>query len=279
MEKILLAIDAENLNVNTLDFACYVGSLTNSKITGIFLENTRNEKASAFTYLDGIPALDWEIDSRFEQTQIKQKRIDIQIGIFQNYCTKKGVRFEIHRDRGVPAKEMVYESRFADLMILDASTSFHKKLEGSPTEFARDILKDAECPVLIAPEKISGIDEVIFTYNGTKSSVFAIKQFTFSFPELADKNAIVLQVNEEGKWTGPDKYNLKEWIQNHYSAIGFEALKGNTEDKLSEYLAGRKNAFVVMGAYGRSNLSRIFKPSQADALIKIMPHPIFIAHY
>ena len=39
MEKILLAIDAINLDMPALDFACYLGRLTNSKITGVFLEN------------------------------------------------------------------------------------------------------------------------------------------------------------------------------------------------------------------------------------------------
>ena len=39
MQKILLAIDAVNINMPALDFACYIGRLTNSKITAVFLEN------------------------------------------------------------------------------------------------------------------------------------------------------------------------------------------------------------------------------------------------
>ena len=39
MEKILLAIDAYNPDKNAIEFACYLGRLTKSKITGIFLEN------------------------------------------------------------------------------------------------------------------------------------------------------------------------------------------------------------------------------------------------
>jgi hypothetical protein len=33
MKKILVAIDALKINLKTLDFACYIGSLTKSKIT------------------------------------------------------------------------------------------------------------------------------------------------------------------------------------------------------------------------------------------------------
>ena len=32
-------MDAENLDMPTLDFGCYIGRLTNSKVTGVFLEN------------------------------------------------------------------------------------------------------------------------------------------------------------------------------------------------------------------------------------------------
>lgn len=48
MEKILLAIDAVNPDTNGLDFACYLGRLTRSKITGVFLENLVAEERLVF---------------------------------------------------------------------------------------------------------------------------------------------------------------------------------------------------------------------------------------
>lgn len=148
-----------------------------------------------------------------------------------------------------------------------------------PTEFEKDILKEAECPVIVAPQNFDGVDEIIFAYNSSKSAAFAIKQFTYLFPEFDDRKITVLQVNKEGEWADHDKYNLREWLQNRYSAIGFEAVKGDAEDKLFDYLLKRKNAFVVMGAYGRNSVSRFFKPSHADLLIKTITQPIFISHY
>ena len=43
MEKILLAIDALEPSENALKFACYLGHLTKSKITAVFLENLLDE--------------------------------------------------------------------------------------------------------------------------------------------------------------------------------------------------------------------------------------------
>jgi hypothetical protein len=179
----------------------------------------------------------------------------------------------------VPAREIITESRFADILVIDAATSFNKSYEGSPTEFVKDILKEAECPVIIAPESFDGIDEIIFTYNRTKSSVFAIKQFTYLFPGLKDKKVTIVQANEKGEWAGTEKYNFKEWLQDHYSSISFEILKGDADSELLGYLLIRRNVFVVMGAYGRTAVSQFFQHSRADILIKTVSQPIFISHY
>jgi nucleotide-binding universal stress UspA family protein len=279
MEKILLVIDAKNLDMNALDFACFIGRLTHSKITGVFLENLVAHEKPVFKQYQSSSYLDWEIDTTTPEYKDKQSSTETNIAFFKEACEKRGVRSCIHRDRGLPSSEVIEESRYADLIIADAATSFNKRFEGTPTEFLKDILKNAECPVIIAPETFEGIDEIIFTYNGSKSSAFAMKQFTYLFPELCDKRAIVLQVNDEGTWADPNKYNVKEWMQNHYSAIGFEVLEGDTEDKLFDYLFKRKNIFLVMGAYGRSAVSRFFKHSHADLLINTVTQPIFIAHY
>ena len=44
MQKILLAINPAQLNINTIDFACYIAKLTRSQLTAIFLENVQGER-------------------------------------------------------------------------------------------------------------------------------------------------------------------------------------------------------------------------------------------
>ncbi len=44
MEKILLALDAVNLNTNAIDFACFIAKLTHSRLTGVFLEGLLDER-------------------------------------------------------------------------------------------------------------------------------------------------------------------------------------------------------------------------------------------
>ena len=278
MEKILLAIDAINPDKNALEFACYLGRLTKSKITGIFLENLVAEERAVLKHSNGLHYMDWEVDVKSDEYKSKKGLIEKNISFFKEGCINRGVRFALHRDRGMPAREVIKESRFADLLIVDTETSFNKRYEGVPTEFVRDVLTKAECPVIIAPESFETIDEIIFTFNGSPSSVFAIKQFTYLLPQLHDKKVSIVQVTREGQWEDSDMYKFKEWLKEHYTDLHFEILKGETDSTLFDYAFEKENIFLVMGAYGRNSLSRFFKRSHADLLIKTVTQPIFIAH-
>ena len=55
-------------------------------------------------------------------------------------------------------------------------------------------------------------------------------------------------------------------------------LKGDASDELFGFLIDRKNAIVVLGAYGRGILSRFLKPSHASLVLRTINLPIFIAH-
>lgn len=278
MEKILLAIDAINLDTTSLEFVIYLARLTNSKITGVFLENLVAEERPVLSKMQGMTFGDWEADENSVERRFKMELIEKNIKIFKEECINRGVSFGLHRDRGVPVRELIEESRFADILVIDAETSFNRRYEGTPTEFVRDILNKAECPVVIAPESLESIYEIIFTYNESPTSVFAIKQFTYLFPQFSNKMVSIIQVNESGEWKDPDKYKFKEWLKEHYTNLNFEMVKGKIDDNLFDHLFKRKNIFLVMGAYGRTEVSQFFKHSHADLLIKTVTQPIFIAH-
>ena len=90
------------------------------------------------------------------------------------------------------------------------------------------------------------IEEIVFTYNGSAASVFAIKQFTYLFPNLQDVIQSILQVNDK-PWTEKEKNNFKGWLENHYSAIGFEVLALGPAAALCNWIQQRENAMVVSG--------------------------------
>jgi len=263
MEKILLAIDALNPDKNSLEFACFLARLTKSKMTGIFLDDTGMEEMAIVDKSEGT---------------IKSGLIEKNTRWFNEKCVGEETNHDLHTDPGIPVIELILESRYADLVIVDSETSFNKPYEGSPTRFVKDFLNHAECPVVIAPESFEGIDEIVLAYNGSPSSVFAIKQFSYLFPQFSNKKISVVQVSESGKWNEKEKDKLSEWLKAHYYHFDFISLKGEADIALFDYLWKRRNVLLVMGAFGRGSISQFFKKSRAELIIKTITQPIFIAH-
>ncbi len=273
MKKILVAVDHREININVLDFACYIAKLTHSKLAGVFVDKKELQEQPMKT-----PVYSATAASSTTGTPITEV-MDQNIRLFKEACTNRGANCIIHKDMAISVDDIIQESRFAELLIVDPAMSFGEKREEIPSHYIKEVLAKSECPVLLAPFSFYGIDEVVFAYDGKSESVYAIKQFIYLFPELTGKKVTVLQVNEDGGNVFIGKEKIGELLQLHYSSIGFQLLSGKASDKLFGYLLGKKNVFVVMGAFGRSMLSGIFKHSTAELVIKTINLPVFIAHH
>jgi len=278
MEKILLIVDGINPSTNALDFACYLARVTQSKLNAVFLENLINEERSVLNVAPAKKSTAHSPALYYNDHNAKVKLIEENIQRVKDACINRGVNFFISRDRGIPIDEIIEESRYADVLVIDATTTFGERFEGAPSQFVKDVLTHAECPVIIAPETFDAVDELVFSYDGSASSVFAIKQFTHILPHFRHTKVNIIQVMNDESLGNPDHYLFTKWLQAHYSDLHFEVLKGKTETELFEYLFKKKNVFVVMGAYSRNMLSQMLRKSHADLIIKTVTQPIFIAH-
>jgi nucleotide-binding universal stress UspA family protein len=279
MKKILLVGNAANIDTHAVDFACYIAAITHSSLTGLLLQDELLEKpVMKFTY--GMPYIETITAVDKPGYATLKNSINKTIDSFAGACSSKGIKSHVQLyDAEDAVAGVMEESRFADLMLVVPDTSFEKNEAEHPSHFVKEILAGAECPVLVTPRDFTGIDEVVFAYDGSRSAVYAIKQFTYLFPELADKKLQVLQVNEEADLLLTEKEKIADLLKMHYSGIGFHVLHGKPSEALLAYLRSRKNALVVMGAYGRGWLSELFIPSRAGALLKSTPLPFFIAHH
>ncbi len=278
MQKILVALNAVEININTIDFACFIARLSRSKLTGIFLEMER-EKVPALKRIYGSAYLETIVTTDFPESSAHADKLDQNIRFFKEACESRGVTALIHKESGIPADEIIQESRFADLLIVDANVSFHQRVEGPPTAFVKEVLTRSECPVLIAPYSFYGIDEIVFAYDGSASSAFAIRQFICLFPKLADKSVTMLYADDNKEELVIDNHQIRELLQMHFNSTRFELLRGRADDELFGYLLRKKRAFIVMGAFGRSMLSSYLRHSTAELLIKTVDAPLFIAHH
>lgn len=282
MEKILLLADAHNFKAETLDFACYMANLGKSTLVGVFVEQSALAKAPSVKTIGGTAYVE-EITVATADQQENDDLVKKGIATFKGGCIKRETVATVHHDKGDPLETIVTESRYADLLIVDPAFSFSD--DGKvPSAFVMNILHKAECPVLIAPEYYEQTDEIVLAYDGSSSSVFAIKQFYYQLPKLADKRMVVLHINKEQGATLQTKEELqhfKEWLDMHFPKVSFLELTGNARDILFEYfLSGdNPNRMLVTGAFGRNYLSTFFKPGTAELVLKAVDLPIFVAHH
>jgi hypothetical protein len=136
----------------------------------------------------------------------------------------------------------------------------------------------AKCPVIVAPESFESIDEIVFAYDGNDSSLVAIKQFTYLFPEFANRKITLIEINKDDEFFIKGRPKISDWLKTHYAKVNFKLLHGNAEEELFKNILEKKNLLLVMVAYGRNMFSTFLKESTAELVMKTTNLPLFIAH-
>jgi len=279
MEKIILVVFGANLAPNALNFACYLSGMGRSRLTGYFFEDDKYEDTPVMKKAWGFPYVETIVAGDTQDGISRKAKTENNMKVFMETCGKKGMLTTALRCKPSGIDEIVAESNFADLLIIDAASFDDSDEQEFPSDVVRKILASALCPVVIAPASHSPIEEIVFCYDGSPSSVYAMKQFVYLFPDQDSARATVVQANEAEKIPENEKKRVMQWLSRHYNYADFIALKGDGENELLNYLLKKKHAMVIMGAYGRNMISRFFRQSHADLLIKTLAYPVFIAHH
>jgi len=278
MEQILLIIDGTKPDMCSLDFACYIAGITNSKITILFGGNMKESEVPVQRELFALPYVETIIADDIPENLRMKKSVENNEKMFREACVNRNVNHFVRRNFKVSVSEIIKDSRFADLIIIGPETSIPNKIEGSPTRFVKKILMAAECPVVLAPYSFEGISEIVFPYDGSESSVFAIKQFTHLFPELNSKMISLIQVDPESGQPIKESDKILALLRSHFSHVNVVRLLGNPPDELFNYLLGKREMFVVMGAFSRNATFNMFRRSTAELSLETINLPFFIAH-
>lgn len=273
MKKIIAALDGLRLSQATIQTATTLAAALPAHLVGVFLDDfTRN----SFSVYEAIEDGEFS-EKRLKKLAEKDKQIrDHAVREFETACQDKGIQYSVHRDKSIAIQDLLRESIYADLLIINAHESFSRLEEPAPTRFLRDLLSDVQCPVLITPENYAPFEKVIMLYDGAPASVFAIKMFTHIMPGNLPVEVISVTENDLHL---PENRLMKEFMKRHCPHAMYTVLKGDAENEiLHRLLTEGPRSLVVLGAYQRSAVSRWFKASMADVLIKAVACPLFIAH-
>ena len=278
MKNIRLVIDADHFNTHHVQFACFVASLTQSRLTGIFMQNAPSEAFSELKIAPGTPFEETLALHELPDFRKMQESLQESESTFRALCERQGVHVSVHINPHEPLEEILAESRYADLMIIGSDLAFEPSDEKKPSSFLKEVLCGIECPVMIAPDHFEGVEEIVFAHDGNAAAAHAIKQFSYLLPELGDTRLTIVQVLSEGEHEDANDGKLARLVSSHYSNAHFKKLYGRPNSELFAFLINKKKTLVVMGSYGRSTFSNMLTPSTADPLIRNLNLPIFIAH-
>jgi hypothetical protein len=277
MKNLFLMINPENPDITSIQFGCYLAKNTQSRLTGLFLGKRRQE-VPALEMAYGVPYVETVVAGDlpgYEQQIASCKRSMEQ---FQKMCEVENVKFNI-RQIEFSIDEVTAETRFADLVILSRDISPENDHGPVPSDFVKDILSRTECPVLVAPLTFDRIEEILLAYDESRSSAFAIKQFTYLIPEMEDLKITMLHVRKDPDEDEFQRDKLSQWATTHYSYPVFKIMIGNPGSELYKHLFNKKKTLVIMGSYGRGAVSSLLQPSTADSLLENLDLPFFFAHH
>lgn len=276
MKKILAIFDGTKYSPSTSRYAMELASYSGAMLVGVFIRDMRFSNYT-YAYTWDQPFVDFEAVEAVEHEDAA--KIKLNISLFNQTCDAKGIHHKVHLDKGVPVQEVIKESVFADMIVIDSQTTFFSLAETMPGSFLRDLLADAHCPVLVVPQDYSVYNKAILCYDGSPSSMFAAKQFAYLLPDIAKMPVTLISVNTTTTHHLESGSSLKELLNHHYPAIKYEVLNGVPDEELYKYLkAHGANSIVVMGAYGRNALARFFQQSMSNRIIKDLNLPVFITH-
>ncbi|MEO7046459.1 MAG: universal stress protein [Ferruginibacter sp.] len=260
MKKILVLFNGINAPWHITTFALNVARENNSYLHVLFLK----DETSSYFYPSDITSVQKDYSSRTEKADNK-KLEEKNIELFSTFCMDENVACSF--ENNVSLKKLVDFSGDADIVITDSHDGFQKYA-------LKDILAQAKCPVCLVSINATQIKTNVLLYDGTDDAALAIETYCKLFPKLCGEKNFIVTINE-GKANKP----LSKSILQKFTNVKSISLSGNTEQKLIEFLNGHtEKTMVVMGAYGRSAISRLFKPSLANVIINQTRTSLFIAH-
>ena len=224
MKKIIAAIDGLKFSESTKSYAVHIAQQLNAHLVGVFLDDTTYNSYKVYDLVvkEGVSEQKLkQYDEKDNETRRKATEN------FERACSDAELNYSIHHDHNIALKELLHESIYADLLIIDASETLTHYEEKQPTRFIRDLLADVQCPVLLVPPRYKPIEKILFLYDGEPSSVYAIKMFSYLFPAFKHLETEVLSVkNPNQSLHLPDNKLMKELMKRHLPKTNYKVMKG-----------------------------------------------------
>jgi hypothetical protein len=269
MKKVITVFDDSNFSETAINFIKQYPSEKKPLLVGVFLSAV--DYSNEFGYSISMAGT---ISPVIEDPEI----VASNIARFKDLCKNNHIEHEVHNDVGEEALERLRkETSFADLLIISSELFFKTLGEKQPGPHMKNILQNAECPILLLPEQFNFPKRTILAYDGSNTSTYAIRQFSYIFPELR-KNTAMLAFASDTEDEIPQQDLVEELCTRHFNDLSMKRLDFSPKTYFSTWLTDQKDAIVVTGGYSQKGISLIFHKNFMSEVIAEHRIPVFIAH-
>ncbi len=186
MKKVLLILPGNTITVNAIDTAIKIAQ-KNRALINVFL----NEPLITQTVAD---------DASLKNMQL-----------IENLCRTAGIDVSQLNENEISLSEVLINEYTADFIV---SVPDHAML-----------LRNAKCPVYIVSSDSNKIENIILSYDGSFSSINAIKYYTQLFPEMQSLPTHFVQVSNDDNEEFVREKNIESWLPQPFNNAQYKLLK------------------------------------------------------
>ncbi len=248
MRRLILAFDRNHFSESAIRLTKTLNEINTISLLAVFFSEIEYNYTSKHSFSSQSNVTNIDIVDR-------PSLVSWNPALFEAWCNKNNIQYEIYNGSDNAALfEIKKESQFADLLILGTDLFHQKKGTGVPYEYLKTLLNDIACPVLLVPEHFEYPESTILTYDGSEDSLYAIRQFSYLFPELDNNESLLVYASDDHEGAGPDKDQIEDWI------------------------AAQKAIIIVTGTYSQAGLFDKFHKILINDLLSEHHLPVFVAH-
>ncbi|HEX4850120.1 MAG TPA: universal stress protein, partial [Puia sp.] len=138
MKKIIVAFDGLKYSEAAAAYAIDLAMQMKAHLVGVFLDDFSYHSYKIYDLVQHEEGVSEERIERFENEDKSAREKSAEL--FELACRNAGINHSIHHDRNIAIHEILHESIYADLIIVDGKETLTHYEENKPTRFVRDLL-------------------------------------------------------------------------------------------------------------------------------------------
>lgn len=278
MKKIVVAFDGSYYSEAALEMAIQVARREEAVVAGLFLEDvTAYHQFSPIFEAPEVIGLAEEVIQELK-SEVKDN-LTINMERFRKTCEAEGVSYVMEAEEGIPSMKLVEETQWADLCVIGSVTYFSNLTIKTESRLLSELLFKAHSPVLVVPEKVDPLTNVLLTYDGSSSAVYAMKRYLHLFPRsAASLPATLLSVVKHEGDEQPHLEELFNYLRMYIPHLEKECLVGHPSEEILHRAKTVPGSLVIMGGYGRNAFSQLLKSSVGKKVVHARAVPVLVAH-